>query len=444
MTLTKPRPSSSGGVARRWRAALFAFLALVVVPLGVSGCAGNPFAPAPTVADVPEQAFKDGEAREEAARKAAEAGMTSEAGRLWNETATYYGAVANKFTGSENGLRALLEQAEATEKGAKNNLGAQSILKSALKQYNINSPLRDQAKAQYDALIQKMDQENSKTFYYQMMDSLVKMFGNDPKVSPVLAIFAIAVAVTIIVWPFRAKQYRSAKEMQRYEPELRKIREKYKNDQQTQMLKTQEFFKEHGINQFAGCLPMLLQMPVTLLMYQVILHYQFHFSQSTFLWMNPQNAEASVGYPFPFQHGIAQNLGEPDLFLLLVYAASMFLQTKLMPMSPTADPAQVEQQKIMAVMMPAMFFVMMLQWQPASAFVLYWFISNILGLIQQAIIYKMLPTPEPFVPKSETGSGNSGTLAPQGAAGGGAAAAAVKPLAANPKLVSPKSRRKKN
>jgi len=236
-----------------------------------------------------------------------------------------------------------------------------------------------------------------------------------------------------VVWPLRARQYRSAKEMQRYQPELKKIQQKYKDDPQLAMAKQQAFYKEHGINQFAGCLPVLLQAPVTLAMYQVILHYQFHFSQTTFLWMNPEAARASTQFPAPFTHAIAHNLGEHDLFLLVIYAISMYLQTKLMPTTPTMDPQQIEQQKIMSIMMPMTFFVMMLQWQPASAFVLYWFISNVLGLIQQAIIYKTLPPVEPFVPK--TSIDDMVTVSGEGDA--------PKPMVANPKLVSPKNKRKK-
>jgi membrane protein insertase Oxa1/YidC/SpoIIIJ len=82
------------------------------------------------------------------------------------------------------------------------------------------------------------------------------------------------------------------------------------------------------------------------------------------------------------------NLGEQDLILLFIYAFSFYLQTKL---NPVTDPAQAEQQRIMAIMMPALTFVMMLQWQLPSAFVLYWFLSNALSVGQQWYMRRVDP-----------------------------------------------------
>lgn len=423
---------------RSRRVSLLLALLLLVLPLGlsVSGC--NPFAQPPAVADNPEQAFKDGEAKESDAEQAAKTNDKTEATERWNKAATYYAAVANKFAGSENGLRALLEEANAYEK-AENPNQAHAVLKGALKQYTPGANQTPGLQAEYAKtvtaereLVRKLDEQNSQTFYYKVMDALVRVFGGDDKVAPVLAVIAVAFLVTVVVWPLRVRQYRSAKEMQRYQPELEKLRNRHKGDPQVAMQKQQEFFKEHGINQFAGCLPMLLQMPVTIFMYQVILHYQFHFANSTFLWINPASGDWAAKLPWPLTGALAHNLGEQDLLMLVIYAISMFVQSKLMPVNST-DPQVIEQQKMMAVTMPAFFFVMMLQWQPASAFVLYWFVSNILSLIQQAIIYRTLPPMPPLV------LSDSGSLVPEGDGTGGGAAA----LTANPKLVSPKNKRKK-
>jgi YidC/Oxa1 family membrane protein insertase len=436
LKVTPLKLASSFRVPRRM-AWLFALL--LVVPLGATTGGCNPFAPQVTVADSPEQAFNDGAAKEKDAQSAADNRDKTEAQERWNNTANYYGAVARKFAGSENGLRALLEQTQAYRK-AENNQSALSTIKSAVKQYapgaNQTPALREvyeQARVEEEDLIRAMDVQNSQTVYYKIMAFLVKICGGNDTVAPVLAIFLIAVLVMGLVWPFRVKQYRSAKEMQRYQPELEKLRAKYKNNPQELMAKQNEFFKTHGINQFAGCLPTLLSMPVTILMYQVILHYQFHFTQAHFMWVNPQAGEWASRLPWPLTGALAHHLGEPDLLLLVLYAASMFVQSKLMPVNST-DPAVVEQQKMMAVTMPAFFFVMMLQWQPASAFVLYWFVSNLLALGQQAIIYRTLPSYPPLVLSDTDGDMVSG---------GATNATGEKPLTANPKLVSPKNKRKK-
>jgi YidC/Oxa1 family membrane protein insertase len=426
------------------RRGLLVLLLLFTLPLGVTTAGCNPFVHPPAVSENVEQAFRDGEAKKADALRAEKNGDKQDAIQRWGAVATYYGEAARKFANTANGIRAVEEEAAAMEK-AGNKYGAQNALKSALRQYPASAfpTQRAQMEREYTDLVGRMDAENSQTVYYKIMDSLVRAFGNDPRISTVLAIFFIAVAVTLVVWPLRTKQYRSFKEMQRYQPELKKIQEKYKGEPQVLYQKQQEFFKEHGINQFAGCLPMLLQMPITLGMYQVILHYQYHFTQSHFLWINPAMGSVGATLPSPLTGTLAHNLSEPDLPLLIVYAISMFLQSKLMPTTPTTDPAVAEQQKMMAVTMPVMFFIMMLQWQPASAFVLYWFISNVLGLLQQWYIYRTMPSFPPLVLSGDGGPAGSGSPNGMGLISPAGGESVAKPMQANPKLVSPKNKRKK-
>jgi YidC/Oxa1 family membrane protein insertase len=428
---------------RSRRPALLALLLLSVLLLGVtSGC--GVFTQPPQVAGNAEQALKEGETKEADARSAEKNGDKTEATERWQKVASYYAAVAGKFAGTENGFRAALAQAHALDRDPHNTgmmMGADRVLKTALRQYkSADFPqIHQEAEAYSTELHQRLDLENSKSFYYKIMDIIVRMFGNDPKVSPVVAIFFIAIAVTLLVWPFRVMQYRSFKETQRWQPELAKLQAKYKDNPSEFMTVRQAFMKQHGINEFAGCLPLLLQWPVTLLMYNVILHYQFHFSQATFLWINPAAGELATRLPFPFTGFFGHHLGENDMLMLIVYAGSMYLTTKLMPSTPATDPQQAEQQKTMTVMMPAIFFIMMLQWQPASAFVLYWFTSNVLALGQQWIIYRTLPTPPPLIinnggDAADSGEGKGGDN-PRSGPGGTT-------LTANPKLVSPKNKRK--
>ena len=422
---------------RFWTPFLFLFALLIFVPL--AGCQGGPFGPNIPVAENVDQAFKDGLAKEDAAQKAQDASRRDDAVKLWGDASAYYGAVARKFAGSENGGRASLKQGEMAIKQAdapvsdnRNYAAAQVSLRNTLKEYPATGfpTIHTQAQAEYDKVVEMMDGENAKTAWYKVMDTLVNALGGNPKVSPIIAIFAIAIFVTLITWPFRRMQYKSAKEMTRYQPELSKIQAKYKGQPQLLMEKQQEFNKKHGVNQFAGCLPMLLQWPIVLVMYQVILHYQFHFRSATFLWVNPQAAEQTVNWPGPLAGMIGHNLGEQDTLLLLIYAVSMFVQSKLTPTPPTSDPAVAEQQKMMSSVMPVMFFVMMLQWHLPSAFVLYWLSSNILAVTQQWYINRTLPTPPPLVLDADGSPIEEGASAP-------------KPLTANAKLVSPKNKKRK-
>ena len=423
-------------------------LLAVLLPLG-AGCG---FGPQPTVPDNAQVALREGAAKLEAAKKKEAAGRREDALPAYTETAAYFGATARKFSGSAAGLQALLAEGRIYEEHLKNLPQAQTIYRTAQRQYPARSfpKEHDLAERRYNALIEKMNADNVETPYYRSMDWLVRALGG----SPVLAIVFIGLVVTVGLWPLRAKQYRVAKEMQQimklHEPEMKRIQEKYKDDWQTKAEKMQEFQREHGIKPTAGCLPMLLQIPVTILMYQVIVHYQFQFAKHTFLWINQTLGNASADWPGPLAGAIGRNLGEHDLPLLLAYAVSMFVQTRL---TPASDPTQAEQQKIMAIMMPSMFFIMMLQWQLPAAFVLYWFISNIFGVAQQwyinrSIVLPPLPAPAtggaaPAV-AGTNGAGTNGAASPaNGQASKNGAGEVARPLAPNQKLISPKSKKRR-
>ncbi|MBC8103088.1 MAG: membrane protein insertase YidC [Cytophagales bacterium] len=436
--LTLPTNPLTAKNLSRWRSSsLLLALLLFLLPLGGVGCGqGGLFGPRVEVAANADTAIADGKKKEQEAREAIAAGKPGDATKLWTEAANYYGAVASKFAGTETGLQAVLAQGSVNENGLKdeNSLNAAHLLyRSALTQYpkgGINEALREQLFQAEERVLIRLDEINKQKFAYKVMDVLVRVFGNDPKTSPIFAVLFIALFITVILWPLRRAQYKNFKEMQRFQPEMKKLQEKYKEDPLLLQEKMREFQKEHGFNPFAGCLPALVQLPVTLGMYQVILAYQYNFRVCNFLWINPANGDAASRFPAPLSGFIGHNLSELDMILLIVYGISMFLQMKI---TPATDPSQADQQKMMAITMPVMFFIMMLQWKPASAFVLYWFVSNLLSMAQQWYIYRTLPTLPPLV------IAGSDSAAKNGASDSGA----KQPLTANPKLVSPKNRRKK-
>ena len=434
---------------RKYRFLVF-FLLIGLLPI-VSGCApGTPFGQSIPVDNLPAKALSDGLAKEKAVTDKTFAPSYSEVDKeralapLYNDAVAYYGAVARKFPGTDTAVTASLAEARLQDKGLKTKDAALRTLRAAIVQYPGSTELKD---AELE-LVGQMDAENSTKPGYKVLDFLVKLLGNNPSYSYVLAIVAISLSVTLALWPLRAKYYGSMKEIQRYQPEMARIREKYKDDAALQRDKMMEFSLKHGINQktMIGCVPLILQWPVLWGLWASINQYQFQFAKATFLWVNPAAATAwskiSFPPPFDFLHGaVAPSLGQQDLFLLLFYAGSMFVQMK---MTPATDPSQAEQQRMMAVMMPGVFFIMMLQWHLPSAFVLYWFLSNILTVSQQWYITKNIPP----MPPLEFGDEGSAASPPKSGGGGGQPAPVTangsgKPMSSNPRLVSPKSRRKK-
>lgn len=233
---------------------------------------------------------------------------------------------------------------------------------------------------------------------YKLMDSFVHLFGNR-SYSYFLAILAISLIVRLLLTPLSNKQYSSMKEMQKIQPYVKELQAKYKNDPQVMMRKQQELYKEHGVNMFGGCLPSLAQLPFFILLYQMIVRYQYHFSNGHFLWIG-----SGLSHQFPAYLGTS--LAQLDIPLLVLYGASMFVQSKMMA-TPSADPQQAEQQRMMSIMMPFMGTYFFYQYKLPSAFVLYYLISNLLMMGQQ--YYYMKKRGLGAHGEGETGGGDGGS-----------------------------------
>ena len=356
-------------------------LASLVIAV-VTGCGGRVDIPA-----TPAEALKKAQLTVKVATEA-DTAKSAKSNELWTESAQTYLAVQDKFKNSDDGYVGAIESARITDEKLKQTYNAWKQLDGYLRSTDMQSPKRAEAQGFLIQLETKQGAVNAETPYFKVMDALVHIFGNNKKFSPVLAITFIALFVTGILWPLRYKTFKNAKEMQKYSPQLQEIQKKYKENPAELQIKMKEFQTQHGVNPMGGCLPALAQIPVFLLMIQLINNYQFSFRDATFLWINPFFGDLSQTWPSPLNGQLGHHLGEQDLILLVFYAATMFVQMKLTP--PPADPTQAEQQKMMSTMMPVIYFVMMLQYQLPSAFVLYYFVSNLLGVSQQWIIQRQL------------------------------------------------------
>ena len=103
-----------------------------------------------------------------------------------------------------------------------------------------------------------------------------------------LAIIALTIIVRLCLWPLGVSQQRSMRDMQVLQPKMKQIQERYKNDPQMMQRKMMEFYKEHKFNPMAGCLPLLIQMPIFILLYAALISPQFiqEAGNSHFLFIN--------------------------------------------------------------------------------------------------------------------------------------------------------------
>lgn len=196
-----------------------------------------------------------------------------------------------------------------------------------------------------------------------------------------LAIIIFTVIVKIITYPLTKKQVKAMKEVQELQPHLKKMQEKYKKDPKELQRRMFEMYRQKGINPMSGCLPLLVQMPILILLYQAIIGIKNHFAAQGMLWLhnitNPSFAFPETGFLW------VPTLLAPDMGLLILYGISMYI-TQRLTTPPNVDPQQEQTQRMMAVMMPFM-FTFFFRTFPA-AFILYWLMFNILTTVQQFMI----------------------------------------------------------
>ncbi|MFD2615262.1 membrane protein insertase YidC [Paenibacillus gansuensis] len=174
-----------------------------------------------------------------------------------------------------------------------------------------------------------------------------------------LSILIVTVIIRLIILPLTLKQYKSSKRMQEIQPELKKIKEKHKDNPQKQQEETMKLFQSQGVNPLAGCLPIFIQMPILIALYNAIVRNS-EISGHTFLWMQ---------------------LGEKDPYYILplIAALTTFIQQKMMSSQMTA-----QMQSLMFIF-PVLIFVMAMNF--AAALPLYWIYSNIFTIVQTYFIY---------------------------------------------------------
>ncbi len=200
---------------------------------------------------------------------------------------------------------------------------------------------------------------------------LVAMNGlNSLGLSYGVAIIAITVIIKLLFWPLTNASTKSMKRMAALQPQMKAIAEKYKDDPQKKNLKTMEFMKEHKVSPVAGCVPILIQIPVFIGFY-TMLNSAIELRGASFLWAFDLS---QPDYLFTIP-----GLGLPFHLLPFFWAASTWWQTSLTPTAPGMDPVQQKMMKFM----PFMFFFFL--YTVASGLTLYWTVQNLLSVLQTKI-----------------------------------------------------------
>jgi len=179
-----------------------------------------------------------------------------------------------------------------------------------------------------------------------------------------VAIILLVVLVRIILFPLTYKGMVSMYKLQKLAPKLKEIQQRYKKDPQKLQMHMMKLYKEHNVNPLGGCLPLLLQIPIFYGIYKLLL-YSIELKGAQFLWIK----DLSVMDPY--------------FILPVLMGVTMYIHQKLTPTN-FQDPMQEKVFKFL----PLIFTIMMATF-PAGL-VLYWTVNNILSIIQQYLINKIL------------------------------------------------------
>lgn len=181
-----------------------------------------------------------------------------------------------------------------------------------------------------------------------------------------VAIMLLTVIIRIVFWPLTHKSSQSMKRMAELQPLVKELQEKYKKDPQRMQAEMMRLYKEHKVNPVAGCLPMLIQIPIFFSLFMV-LRSAIELRFAPFLWISDLSEPENL---------LVGLIGFPLNILPLLMAGTMYWQQKI---TPTAgDPQQA---KMMRVMMTGMMLFFLYTY--ASGLALYWTTQNLLMIVQQ-------------------------------------------------------------
>ncbi|MEA3486430.1 MAG: membrane protein insertase YidC [Thermodesulfobacteriota bacterium] len=181
-----------------------------------------------------------------------------------------------------------------------------------------------------------------------------------------IAIIILTILVKIIFWPLGNISYKSMRGMQKLQPQMKKLQEKYKDDKARLQQETMALYKANKVNPMSGCFPLVLQLPVFFGLYRALL-YSIELRHAPFIfWIQDLSAK------------------DPYYITPIIMGATMFLQQRMSP-----QPGGNEMQAKMMMWMPVIFTFLFLNFP--SGLVIYWLFNNVLSIGQQYYINKTNP-----------------------------------------------------
>ena len=224
-----------------------------------------------------------------------------------------------------------------------------------------------------------------------------------------VSIILMTILIRLILYPLMQKQMVSMREMQKIQPLMKEVQERYKNNKEKLNQELMKLYKEHKVNPMGGCLPLLIQMPILILLFQVLRVFEYKDNLGNivggFLWI-PNQVEIILKDGL---HKVVGGLAAPEQLIPLgkgifgiqylgimpfLIGVSMFYQQKMTTAPSTTtgkEGGSAEQtQKMMTIMMPLL--IAFMSFTLPSGLTLYWLVSTLLGIGPVSYTHLTLPT----------------------------------------------------
>ncbi|RKY42156.1 MAG: hypothetical protein DRP85_03850 [Candidatus Makaraimicrobium thalassicum] len=217
----------------------------------------------------------------------------------------------------------------------------------------------------------------------KMLLSVLRVFYKGTK-NWGIAIILLTILINVILFPLTFKSFSSMHQMKKVQPHIQKLKELHKDNPQKLNKETMELYKKYNINPLGGCLPMLLQMPIFIALYQGLMR-SVELKGAEFLWIKDLAKSDAVSLPFSLPL-----VGAHLNILPLLMVGCMVLQQRISQgmASMAATDEQASQQRLMMIIMP-LFFGFLFYKMP-SGLVLYWLTNTVLMTLEQSFISRRM------------------------------------------------------
>ena len=253
--------------------------------------------------------------------------------------------------------------------------------------------------------------------------SILKFWHDSVGFSWGASIIMLTVCVRLAILPLTFKQVRSMQDLQRLQPEMKRIQERYKEDRQRMNQEMMKLYQEHKVNPLGSCLPILLQLPFFIALFYLLRGDEFQ-----------QDIEGSESFLF------IDNLAEPATGATLAVLIVLYVSTQLVSglvSTVTADPMQ---RRIMLAL-PFVFVLFIINFE--AGLIVYWITTNVWTIGQQLLVRRLFPKPDPIEPKPDAGSKPARGKPPRKPKDGGDAKASSDGSDGGPRKGPPPGPRKK-